>query len=294
MTDTTPSTSTVWIVGVDGSEHARHAALWAVANAPGRADELRLLTVWHAPVSAFYPGGYAAPFREAPDLESSSWEYVNRLADSFRANAAVPITTAAASGGAADVLLDAEPERGLIVVGSRGRGGFKRLLVGSTSTQVATHASVPCAVVPAEAPVGRVQRMAVAVDGSENSLAALDWALDFAPAGGTVDCITVADIGGTLPADVEAVAAAEEAEAAHVAALIDDRAAAGPPDIQVAREHATGRARQLLKQHGEQRGLLVMGARGRGAIGAALLGSVSTWLLHHANVPMVVVPSGGR
>ena len=52
-----------------------------------------------------------------------------------------------------------------------------------------------------------------------------------------------------------------------------------------------GAARPELQRMSESADMLVMGERGHGAIGAALLGSVSTWLLHHVHVPIVIVPA---
>src|SRR5205085_5825521 len=66
----------------------------------------------------------------------------------------------------------------LVVVGSRGLGGFKGLLLGSVSHQVVTHASCPVVVVPATPRHGgeRMNVIVVGVDGSKHSVAALRWA----------------------------------------------------------------------------------------------------------------------
>ena len=84
-------------------------------------------------------------------------------------------------GGVATVLLDACERADLLVVGTRGLGGFSRLLLGSNSQQCATHARVPVAVVPGGTDDdAAIEQIVVGMDGSAGARAALAWALDFA------------------------------------------------------------------------------------------------------------------
>lgn len=296
MSDERPHASTqepsVWVVGYDGSENSRHAALWAAEHVDGRADELRLLTAWHAPTSSASPMPAPLPPHLADDIEAAAWRSVNTLAESFRPTVRVPITTAAGCGGAAGLLLDAAPRRGAIVLGSRGRGGFSRLLLGSTSTQVATHACVPTVVVPLDTRIDAVDHVVVAVDGSPNSLAALDWAIDTASPGARVECVMVWDLApigfGTEQFVIPEASGTAQARLEHLVATRSERRST---DVQLVPLFLEGSARHELRRAGGEADLLVMGARGHGTVGAALLGSVSTWLLHHGRVPMVVVPA---
>lgn len=282
-----------WIVGVDGSENARHAALWATAHAEGRAGEIRLLAVRHDPTTAFYPGAIALSLNDR-EMQRATEERVNTLAEGLRSTTSVLITTAVATGGAARVLLDAATDDGLTIVGSRGRGGFSRLILGSTSSQVATHSSGPTAVIPLETDVGRARRLLVAVDGSDNSLAALDWAVEFAqldvehpPA---VECVMVAN--RSLATSTGSDETSDEAETSTtLEQLVASRFAARRLTADVDTRTIAGDARRELVRAAQDVDLLVTGARGRGAVGATLLGSVSTWLLHHATKPMVIVPA---
>ena len=61
-------------------------------------------------------------------------------------------------------------------------------------------------------------------------------------------------------------------------------------NVTLEREFVRGTPRPALAAQGEHADLVVVGARGHGAVGAALLGSVSTWLLHHLHRPIAVVP----
>lgn len=286
------STESVWVVGYDGSENSRHAALWAATHAGGRVDELRLVTAWHVPADVYLPapGPYLANLPD--DLEAGALQHVTELADAIRPMAKVEITATTAFGGAARCLIDSAPPGGAIVVGSRGRGGFARLLLGSTSTQVATHATSPTIVVPMEAPIDRADRLLVAVDGSANSLAAFDWAVNFAQPGSRIETVFVRDLS-RLAAQAERFDPPSEPTDSEfeLRRMLERRAADSARAVDVHHRTLEGSVRHELRRQAADADLLVLGARGHGAIGAALLGSVSTWLLHHLCRPMAVVPA---
>ena len=285
-----------WIIGVDGSECSRHAALWATAHADGRAAELQLTTTWTIPAStAMGPMGAMGPMvvgESFEALEQSAHAVVDGLADDLRLMTKVPVTTSVGRGGAAATLLDLSVASDLLVIGSRGRGGFARLVLGSTSTQCATHSTVPVAVIPSSAPIGPATSILVAFDGSPNSTAALAWAADFAPPGSTITCVSVWDptpialgVDHYVLPDASRLAMEQFEQIFTRAKDTIDRS-----DIEVGQQFVEGRSRTTLSEHASAADLLVMGARGHGAISAAVLGSVSTWLLHHVQRPMVIVP----
>jgi nucleotide-binding universal stress UspA family protein len=283
-----------WVVGIDGSENAEHALAWATAHAVGRASCLRLVTAWQVPLSGAaaetWPMGSPAYDRDL--LMASAQRLVDAAAAAAGQNSDIAVDTSIAHGGAAAVLLDAADDASLLVVGTRGRGGFQRLLLGSTSTQCATHTSHPIAVIPERADIRDTQDIVVGIDGSPNSIAALQWALNFATPKTRVEAMSVWDTS-PLAAGTdqfffpEATGLAEE----RFHHLIDDVEPSTPHDNAVVRTFVTGMPRQTIAKRAESADLLVVGARGHGAIGAAVIGSVSTWLLHHVPHAIVVVPS---
>lgn len=283
----------VWVVGIDGSPSSRHAALWAAGQVTGRSTELHLVTAWHAPVLAPTAawGGHPAATSEA--FEKHSLEQVERLAIEIRSSTAdVTVESIVCRGGAATILLDAAGHASLLVVGSRGRGGFARLMLGSTSTQCATHASVATAVIPRSAPIGSIRRIVVAIDGSPNSLAAARWAVDFAAAGTVIECVTVWDVT-PLVTSGESFALPEVTERARrqfAESMHELRRSTGRRDLTINQHFEEGLPRSVLRHSAQDCDLFVMGAHGQGAIGSMLLGSVSSWLLHHVDRPIVVVP----
>ena len=281
-----------WVVGVDGSSCAENALHWAVVNAPGRATGLELVTAWQTPAVAAYPMSSPTPVFDDAELRATAASELAAVADHYRDQVDVPVDTALGHGGAAEVLLAAGEQAGMLVLGSRGRGGFARLLLGSTSTQCATHATVPTVVVPGEIEVGRAERILVGFDGSPNSLAAMNWAVDFAGAGATLVAVWVWD-ATPLAVGSDAFFFPDASDLAaerfhHLLEPIDERATAA--GVTIEREFVRGTPRAALSSHADDVDLVVVGARGHGAVGSALLGSVSTWRLHPVHRPMAVIP----
>jgi nucleotide-binding universal stress UspA family protein len=132
------------VVGVDGSEQSKHALRWALDEARRRAAALHVVHGWWA-----YPT--LAP---GSPIAAADWESLRGRADSlvheFVAGTIgepsdVEIDAVAVHGSAAAALVEAANGAELLVVGSRGLGGFTSLLLGSVGRQCAQHA--PCPVV---------------------------------------------------------------------------------------------------------------------------------------------------
>lgn len=285
-----------WVVGLDGSSCAANALEWTAMNADGRAADVRLVTAWQTPVVGAYP--MSAPMAVGIDdteLHDAAAHDVAAVAVDLGGRLDVPVTASVGHGGPAEVLLEASTSATLLAIGSRGRGGFARLLLGSTSTQCATHASVPTIVVPGDAEPGPVGTILVGCDGSPNSMVALRWAIEFAAPGGIVRVAWVWDATPlAVGADAFFFPDASDLAAERFHHLADTVAAqARARDVTLEREFIRGTPRSALAAEAESVDLVAVGARGHGAIGAALLGSVSTWLLHHVHRPIAVVPLAG-
>lgn len=141
------------LVGVDGSGHSGNALRWAVDEARMRGTKVHVVRCWQS-----YVGSWATPSGAYP---GAAWSHPNEAAemltglDAFVSEQLGPgaedvhIDTSVTIGNPAQVLVDiAEREDALmLVVGSRGMGGFRRLLLGSVSEQCATHAHCPVLIV---------------------------------------------------------------------------------------------------------------------------------------------------
>lgn len=139
------------IVGIDGSAHSRRALEWAINEAAIRHTPLTVLTVqqaltgyWGVPV--VYPGD--ADLTE--HARKVAQEETDAALDKLPADTRPPeVTVLAITGIPAEEILGVASDADMIVVGSRGAGGFKKLLMGSVSTTVTHHAPCPVVVIPA-------------------------------------------------------------------------------------------------------------------------------------------------
>lgn len=131
------------VVGVDGSEQSI-AALKHAARLAGLLDaRIEAVTTWTYPV-AMSP--YA--FTVEPSFEDIARQVLDEaLQDAYGESRPSALTTVVQHGHAAQVLIDRSREAEMLVVGSRGRGGFTGLLLGSVSSECASHASCPVLIV---------------------------------------------------------------------------------------------------------------------------------------------------
>jgi len=140
------------VVGVDGSDESVEACAWALGEAHLRKVALRVVHAWqYLPVIAEPLA--ALPPMPVEELVASAHKVaehtVERAADGEPVG--VEVEDRIVEGPAAAAVLDAAQDAGLLVVGSRGRGGFKGLLLGSVSQQVVHHAPCPVVVLPRHA-----------------------------------------------------------------------------------------------------------------------------------------------
>lgn len=133
------------VVGVDGSESANGALEFAAAEAALRGAQLRLVCAWEV-----HPALYAGPQTDSIDSLRLIAEQVAReaVATVERQHPELECEGVALEGQPADVLTQEGENADMIVVGTRGQGGFASLLLGSVSQQVIQHANCPVLVVP--------------------------------------------------------------------------------------------------------------------------------------------------
>lgn len=137
------------VVGVDGSEHARRALEWAVAEAERTGGELRVVLAYDSGLAWIDVGSDAEAQIVAHSAERAKRMLHEALAASaLPAESAVRITPVVIAGEPARVLVDAADDADLLVVGRRGRGGFAGLLLGSVSQRCAERSPCPVVVVP--------------------------------------------------------------------------------------------------------------------------------------------------
>lgn len=299
------------LLAVDGSAYSLAAAA-AIAHRPWPpGSAVKILCVVKLP---FAP---TAETRTLPDseysqLESAAMQQAQEAVDAAHARlkashgaqgTPLTITMDIQLGQPQDVILTQAEQGGadLIMLGSRGLGGFQRFLLGSVSSAVATHA--PCSVevvrLDEAHPIGAPGlKILLAVDGSSSSNAAVrEVARCLWPLGSTVKIIGVAEPAKPLTPELwllpntyyqEGEKQLEEQVRATVAQAAAQFAS---PTLTILQEVGKGQVRNVLLTDAENWGadLIVLGSRGLGGVKRLLLGSVSSAVLSHAACSVRIV-----
>ncbi|MCX4473636.1 universal stress protein [Micromonospora sp. NBC_01655] len=274
------------LVGYDGSADATVALNWALDEAERSGRPVRLAYVFEWVTVAGWIGPGVAPGIWPDETARRQVEELvgTAAADAATARPGLTVRGEVFDGPPALVLEERSAEAGLLVLGSRGHGGFGGLLVGSTAVSVTAHAHCPVVVVR-DGDAGRAGRVVVGVDGSPTSLLALGFAVERAAQRDVplhvVRAWEPAD-GGLAPDD--AVAAERTALAEPLAKWRKTF-----PDVEVTTDVVTGRPARALVEASRDAQLVVVGTRGRGGLRGMLLGSVGQQLIQHAHCPVAVV-----
>lgn len=134
------------VVGVDGSDTSKAALRWAARMAPVVGGALEAVIAWEYPTNF----GWSVGFGDwRPDIDAAK-ALEATIDEVFGSERPAHLTVTVQEGGAGQVLLAASADADLLVVGSRGHGGFAGLLLGSVSTVCAEHAVCPVLVVHAD------------------------------------------------------------------------------------------------------------------------------------------------
>lgn len=283
------------VVGVDGSAPALSAVRWAAHEAARREVPLRLVHVCYL-VPVRHPRQVTPPPKYYEAILSQGRHWLNQAADVARtAVPGITLTTDLRDGVTAEVLVGESNTAQLVVLGSRGLGGFTGLLLGSVAVAVSAHAHCPVVVLrPAvqDGPVTSPGPVVVGVDGSSLSDAAVRFAFEAAAMSGAplvaLHTWFDADVVGTWAPVILDRKWIEDEET-----KVLDKAIAGWmekfPDVAVRKLVEREHPAHALLRHAAGAQLVVVGSRGRGALTGLGLGSVSQALLHHAECPVAVV-----
>lgn len=286
------------VAAVDGSASALHAARWAAAMAAGRHAPLRLVHAVNIPALAYGAGlGPPTGFFEA--LQSDGRQRLIEAETALRAeNPDLDLGIELKVADPVPALIDESGKARLVVLGSRGLGGFSGVLAGSTAVAVVAHGHCPVAVVrgsepdaapPAHGPV------VVGVDGSPNSELALATAFEEASwrnaelvaVHAWIEYSTDSAYGYAHQSfvDWDAVDTRERELLAERLAGWQEKY----PDVEVRRVVARRRPVASLLEQSADAQLLVVGSHGHGGFAGMILGSTSQALIYHAPCPLMVV-----
>jgi len=290
------------LVGVDGSSNSAAALRWALAEADLRDHRVTALFAW-----GYIPPGHAG------DGRTFDAEYGPADADAVLA-AAIEAAVGAEVAGDIErrVLCDLAPKSllkvaggaDLLVVGARGVGGFRGLLLGSVSQQCLHHATGPMAIIrsdPRDATPGADAapraaagaRIVVGIDDSDAARRALRWALEEGRLRhAAVDVVHAWRLPYIVPVPFAGMPIDLEIAEKHARAVLDrmvDGEDTRHQPAPVERILVGGAAAPAILDIAPGAAMVVLGSRGLGGFKGLVLGSVTNHVAHHIGCPLVVV-----
>lgn len=287
------------VVGIDLSDIGDLALDWAAQEAARRGRRLVVVHTYSLPaypaVRAGVPGGTVVTGLDDSVRESAIRATTQTASRVRAAHPDVDVSVQTGAGSPSEALVRASREAALVVVGARGLGAFRSLLMGSVSTHVCAHAHCPVVVVH-EAPSRSLPdaRVVVGVDGSETSTAALAFAFDQAASRGAgltvvhswhLEAVEGASASMAWSVDWEQVGEQERSVVAEAIAGFGEQY----PSVDVRRDVAQGHPVEELARQSANACLLVVGTRGRGVLSGWAKGSVSQEVVRTAHCPVAVV-----
>lgn len=275
------------VVGVDGSSASLDALCWATREANGRGWHIRVIRCWPEPALV---GPWLVDAFEGEEQERTKLTAL--VAEVADANPGIDVAGSVIIAAPVPALLEAANAAQMVVVGARGLGGFKGLLLGSVSDRIVRRSPCPVVVVRG-ASHGPVREVVVGVDGSDPGRAALAWAAEHA----RVHQLPLAAVmAWSYPApesdwgSIELRPDYDEADArATLDAILAD--VLGPdPGVEIEPSVVCDLTATTVLQRAEGATLVVVGRRRGGPSTRYDLGSVSQQVLHHAPGPVAIVP----
>lgn len=286
------------VVGLDGSEASRQALDWAIDQAD---KERRPLTLVHAlggTPPAYTDAAIALPQQAYGALRAKGQDLLDaaRARVSERAQG-VDVDELLDFVDPRELLLEAGSGAAMLVVGSRGRGPIRSLLLGSVGVALARHAS--CPVIIHRPWRGDVERRGVfaAIDATEQSRPVLEFAYQQAALGG-LPLTVLHDVELAEEIELERIPVDASGDDLAPERMVLAEAMAGMsekyPDVHVTTEISRGRYAVVAASESEHMSLLVVGAHHGTGVEHLMYGSVSVAVVEHARCPVAVVPVGSR
>jgi nucleotide-binding universal stress UspA family protein len=270
------------IVGADGSRESLRAVKWAAREAALRGTSLRIVAV--PPLPPRMTSTPATPGTVSDVVEQSTSEALAAAAQQAAAQQpSLTIETHLVAGAPAEVLTDAAEDAALLVLGSRGAGGFSALILGSVTRYVATHASAPVVVAREEATSAQ-REIVVGVRDPAQSEAALGFGFEEA-ALRHARLLAVHAWSSPVPGHSEAPAEATSRLESAVAAWREKF-----PEVETRWEMVHAHPGRVLAGSSARADLVVLGRHATGGSLSRGVRSVTHAVLGHAHGPVVSVP----
>jgi nucleotide-binding universal stress UspA family protein len=281
------------VVGVDGSDTSIAALRWAAHEARRRNADLLVVSCYSVPVYGSPEGAVYTTNEDLDLIKKSATAVINRAIETVaEIGPDIVVDGLAEMSPAAAVISKAARVGDEIVVGATGHDPLMVGLLGSVAMRVVHRSHVPVIVVPTTThvePAPTMHKIVVGLDGSPESLHALEWAHNEALACGAEltavhawiypysaqaepRALMKLDAMDELKTSLESLGARLTDGAVHVHAKLAEQSPA-----------------EALITEAQNADLIVVGSRGRGALRASLLGSVSRTVVQHATCPVAII-----
>lgn len=275
------------LVAVDGSESSDRSLAWAVTEAELRGVPLTITHCYYWPSTGL--GAMEAIGFLMEGLAADSAEVLAAAEKTARAQApGVTLRVESRLGAPVASIVEVSARYELVVIGSRGLGGFKGMLLGSVSTGVVANALTDVVVVRGEAAPDPAAPVVVGVDPSPAGQRALEAAFAAAQRRGCALHAVHAWQGPTVEAGADQEHQWQQQIADELAVQVA-AVAARYPSVQVETMTHRDRPAAALLARAQTAQLLVVGTRGRSEIKGMVLGSTSRAMVQHAPCPVMVV-----
>jgi nucleotide-binding universal stress UspA family protein len=284
-------------IGVDGSTDGDAAIGWAARDASMRSLPVTLIHVVAASPANSMMGPDGTMTQRQEDQARQIVERARRIVGELGGQKGAQVHTEVAYAGVVSTLIDASKDAQMVVVGSRGRGGVGRQMLGSVAWRLIKHAHCPVAVVhdpdTAQHEINGSAPVLVGIDGSPAADAATALALAFDQASRrgvpVVALHAWSDVGVFPLLGMDWRKYRDQGQE-----VLGERLAGWHeqyPDVPVHRRLVCDVPARWLLDESKNAQLVVLGSRGRGGFPGMRLGSVTSRVVRSAPVPVIVVPN---
>jgi nucleotide-binding universal stress UspA family protein len=273
------------VVGLDGSDESRRALRWAAAVAQRSNTPVRAVEAWTYPSLSVVPG--RTPLASPDEMDNRTLEDLQGLVSNVLGHTPPFLTVQALRGPAPAAILHTLGPDSLLALGTRGRGGFAGLLLGSVSRECIEYAPCPVTIVRDDRPPTKDDGVIlVGKDGSDDAARALDWALSIGELTGAavvalyVWTAGVSEVNPRLHRRLRA-----EAQSTVEAWLAERDAKVGSLEVE-------GEARTKIVELATRMNakLIVVGRRGTSRLRGLRTGGVSSYLVSNSPTTVAVIP----
>jgi nucleotide-binding universal stress UspA family protein len=274
------------VVGVDGSDESREALQWAASLSALAGTPLRALTAWTYPRLAIIPGGPEPGSRQ--DMEAEALADLLVCVESTLGAVPAGARLEVVGGPAANAILETVGAGSVLVLGTRGRGGFTGMLLGSVSRASIEYA--PCPVVVArDTGIPADPVILVGHDGSEGATAALAWAGSLA----ALSDARLVVVHAWEPGSSEVSPRLHKRLSAEADANV--RRWAGEAGVTAEAIAVEGDPRSTVVELATKLGatLIVVGRRGTSRLTGIATGGVTSYLVSNSPTTIAVLPPPG-